>query len=81
MKQSPLRLIKSKQEHLRQAEINTLPAGLRGFYVLYNYRRRTDAFDVVYVGMATSGGRSGIRGRLRRHRRRKAKGPGACRAE
>ena len=35
MEQSPLRLIKRKQEHLRQSEINTLPAGLRGIYVLY----------------------------------------------
>jgi len=71
MTQSPLRLITRKQEHLHQSEINSLPIGLRGIYVLYRYRRQTGAFNVVYVGMARSGGRSGIRGRLKRHRRRK----------
>ena len=68
MEQSPLRLIKRKQEHLRQSEINALPSGLRGIYVLYRYRRGTGAFNVVYVGMARAGGRGGIRRRLKRHR-------------
>ncbi len=68
MEQSPLRLIKRKQEHLPKSEVNNLPAGLRGIYVLYRHRRRTGAYNVVYVGMARSGGRGGIRGRLKSHR-------------
>jgi hypothetical protein len=48
-----------------------LPTGLRGIYVLYRFRRKTGAFNVVYVGMARSGGRGGIRGRLKSHRRHK----------
>ena len=71
MEQSPLRLIKRKQEYLPQEEINNLPRGLRGIYVLYRYRRSTGAYNVVYVGMARSGNRGGIRGRLKRHRLRK----------
>ncbi len=71
MEQSPLRLIKRKQEHLPKSEINSLPTGLRGIYVLYRYRRSTGAYNVVYVGMARSGGRGGIRGRLKSHRRHK----------
>jgi len=77
MGQSPLRLIKRKQEHLPKSEINSLPTGLRGIYVLYRYRRRTGAYNVVYVGMARSGGRGGIRGRLKAHRRYKANSPGS----
>ena len=71
MEQSLLRLIKRKQEHLPQLEINDLPTGLRGIYVLYQYRRKKGSFNVVYVGMARAGGGGGIRGRLKRHRRRK----------
>jgi hypothetical protein len=45
-----------------------MPKGLRGIYVLYNYRRRLKAYDVVYVGM-TLIGKGGIRGRVKGHRR------------
>ena len=71
MEQSPLRLIKRIQERLPKSGINDLPTGLRGIYVLYLFRRRTEAYNVVYVGMARSGGRGGIRGRLKSHRRNK----------
>ena len=67
MKESPLRLIKRKQEYLPKADILSLPRGIRGIYVLYRYRRKTIAFNVVYVGMARSGTKSGLRGRLTRH--------------
>lgn len=41
---------------------------MRGIYVLYKYRPKVRKFDVVYVGMAASGG---IRPRLKQHRRKK----------
>lgn len=54
------------------AEIHCLPPGLRGIYVLYRHvparSGRRSRHEVVYVGMATTGG---IRGRLRSHRRSK----------
>ena len=45
-----------------------IPRKLRGIYVLYKYSRRTDSYNVVYVGMA--GG--SIRRRLNRHKVKKA---------
>lgn len=65
MEQSPLRLIKRCVEYVPITDINTVPKGLRGIYVLYNDD------NVVYVGM-TTGGRGGILSRLRRHRAKKA---------
>lgn len=67
----PLRLIEQQRELISQDEIDALPKGLRGIYVLYC----TDASDnpkkpnrsVVYVGMSASG----IKGRLRAHRKHK----------
>lgn len=70
MEQSPLRLIKRFSEYIPVSEINRMPLGLRGIYVLYKKRPRIGSFDVVYVGM-TLGGKGGIRGRLKRHRRKK----------
>lgn len=66
MPKSELRLIKSVLEYLPKEEWKTLPGGIRGFYVLYNHRRRRssdDNFDVVYVGMA----QNSIKNRLRGH--------------
>jgi len=71
MEQSPLRLVKRYAEYLGLNEIDDLPLGLRGIYVLYKYRPRAGRYDVVYVGMAAAGRRGGIRGRLRGHRRKK----------
>ena len=70
MEQSPLRLIKRCSEYIPLDEINLIPRGLRGIYVLYSYRPKLRTYDVVYVGM-TLGGKGGIRGRLKGHRRRK----------
>ena len=71
MAQTPLRLVKRCAEYIEVARVLELPGGLRGIYVLYRQRRRrgTTHFDVVYVGMASS---SGIRARLKSHRRKKA---------
>ena len=68
MPQSPLRLVKSYCEHFPQADIGRLPQGLRGVYVLY--KKSADNFNVVYVGMSATG-RTGIKRRLRSHRKQK----------
>ena len=65
---SPLRLFKRAQEFVFVSDINKLPRGMRGIYVLYRHRRRAHRFEVVYVGMAASGS---IRSRLKSHRRKK----------
>jgi len=62
------RLIQRKQEYLHKFDIDLLPRDrARGIYVLYKYTRKTDSYNVVYVGMS----RSGIKGRLIKHRRSK----------
>jgi hypothetical protein len=68
MRQSELKLIKRCAEFHPQVEINIVPPGLRGIYVLYKYRPKIKCYDVVYVGMASQGS---IRGRLSAHRRSK----------
>ena len=72
MEQSPLRLIKRCIEYLPVEEILRFPRGIRGIYVLYKHRPRIDKYDVVYVGMTNTGGGSGVRGRLRGHKKHKA---------
>jgi hypothetical protein len=74
MPQSELRLVKRLAEFRPKADVQRLPHGLRGFYVLYKKRfarGRKESFNVVYVGMAARGG---IRGRLLSHQRSKRKG-------
>jgi hypothetical protein len=51
MEQSPLRLIKRSSEYIPLNDINLIPRGLRGIYVLYNRRPKLKTYDVVYVGM------------------------------
>ncbi len=70
MEQSPLRLIKRSSEYILLDDINLIPRGLRGIYVLYNRRPKLKTYDVVYVGM-TLGGKGGLRGRLKGHRKKK----------
>ena len=49
--------------------MKSVPPKRRGLYVLYRKHRKNgkDKFDVVYIGMTTTG----IRGRLESHRRNK----------
>ena len=68
---SELRLIKRWQKRLPKDQINSLPSQLRGLYVLYKYARKTQSYNVVYVGMAGVGNQGGIRSRLYSHRRKK----------
>ena len=67
----PLRLIDKKIELVGIADIDAIPKGLRGIYVLYrsaaSEKPRTPHRHVVYVGMSGSG----IKGRLRAHRKHK----------
>ena len=67
---SPLRLIKNSVEFCTKNQIIEVPHYTRGIYVLYKYARRTEAYNVVYVGMA-GGENAGVRGRLRSHYRNK----------
>ncbi len=72
MTESPLRLVKNWQPLLHKKDIDELPKGMRGIYVLYKYRRSTDSHNVVYVGMSSSGQYGHIRRRLRAHRKSKS---------
>jgi len=69
---SELRLVKRWQPPTHRSEVKGIPPKTRGIYVLYKYSRKTDAYNVVYVGMAGVGKRGGIRGRLGSHLRKKA---------
>lgn len=73
MPQSELRLIKRCAEFIPKDRIKSLPRRRRGIYVLYQHRRKDgkDKYDVVYVGMAGTGRRGGIRGRLWAHFKKK----------
>jgi hypothetical protein len=65
MPESPLRLIKRVAEFEPKERINRVPRGRRGLYVLYCRKcvHKKVHFNVVYVGMTTSG----MRGRLLKH--------------
>jgi hypothetical protein len=69
--QSPLRLIKRSAEYIPVESVMSVPRGIRGLYVLYQYRPRLKKYDVVYVGMTTAGEGGGIRRRLRSHKKHK----------
>lgn len=68
MAQSALRLVKKFSEYLTLSDVDRLPRGLRGIYVLYKHRG--GKFNVVYVGMSATG-TTGIKRRLRAHRKQK----------
>lgn len=70
MAQAAARWIKRTAEYRPKAEVNLVPKGIRGIYVLFKRRRSGDCYDVVYVGLS----RAGIRARLRGHRRSRVKG-------
>ena len=70
MPDSYLKLIKQCAEFRPQEEVDAVPRNRRGIYVLYRKHRKNgrDKYDVVYIGMTTSG----MRGRLTSHRKHKA---------
>jgi len=67
---SSTRFIKRCAEWIPKSQSNLVPTGTRGVYALLHYHRHSDKYDVVYIGMAASGG---IRGRLGRHRKSQTK--------
>jgi hypothetical protein len=69
MPESPVRLIKRFAEFQPKSAVGSVPSKRRGLYVLYLKHRdkKKDKYDVVYIGLATSG----IRGRLESHERTK----------
>jgi len=58
---------------LAKQDVDLLPRGVRGFYVLYKGMRRSGARNVVYVGMSYGGQNCCVRTRLRTHRRKKGR--------
>jgi hypothetical protein len=70
MPESESRLIKRYAEFVPNEKTCTVPRGRRGIYVLYKKHSKNgkEKFDVVYVGMTTSG----MCGRLESHLRKKA---------
>jgi len=70
---SELRLIKRCVEFCEKKDIQNIPPRTRGIYVLFRYRRGSNKYNVVYIGMAAGTKTASIRGRLRVHRRKKGK--------
>ena len=68
---SPLRLIKNSIEYCDKSDWSDIPKYVRGIYVLYKRVRKTNAFNVVYVGMA-AGEKTGVRNRIKSHYKKKA---------
>ena len=64
-------LFKNSFEYFAIDRINDVPKQVRGIYVLFN-KIAPQKYEVVYIGMAR-GEKMGVKGRLRRHRRKKAK--------
>jgi hypothetical protein len=53
-----------------KSDAHLVPGGTRGVYALLNFRRRAEKYDVVYIGVAPSGG---VRSRLRSHKKSQTK--------
>src|SRR5260370_2279598 len=68
-----VKLIELHTEWRPKEDIEGLPAGVRGIYVLLKHKTLTKTYDVVYIGMARRGD-GGVRSRLLKHRRSKKKG-------
>jgi hypothetical protein len=71
---SELRLVKRSAQWLEKEDRKLIQKGVRGIYALHKERyvlnkqhRRVKKYDVVYIGMTTTG--SGLRARLDRHAR------------
>jgi hypothetical protein len=70
MPASPTRFIKRCVQWLPKSNVHLVPGGTRGVYALLRLRPRVKKYDVVYIGMAASGG---IRSRLRSHKKSQTK--------
>ena len=65
-------LFKNSLEFIPISEISTVPANVRGIYVLFLAQNDSSAMDVVYIGMAR-GEKSGAKARLKSHKNSKSK--------
>src|SRR5437899_1325972 len=65
-----MRLIKHSWEHQPKENVESFPAGRKGFYVLYKRSEGGQHYNVVYVGI----GRQGIKKRLKSHFKSEKKG-------
>lgn len=63
------RLIKRIAEYKPKDEVDLVPKSRRGIYVLFRQVTSAEQYDVVYVGLS----RTGMRARLRTHRRSRSK--------
>jgi hypothetical protein len=68
---SPLRLIKWCAQWQEKTELYKVPVGSRGVYALHYKSKNSKYYNVVYVGMSSSG--HGIQRRLRNHSKSKRK--------
>lgn len=68
---SQLRLVKHYMEYVPKEETEKVPQMTRGLYVLFKYNPRLYKYDVVYIGMAGGEKKTGIQGRLRKHKQSK----------
>lgn len=64
---SELRLIKRCSQWLDKEDRKLVPKGIRGIYALHKLRPQLKKYDVVYIGMTTTG--LGLKARLDRHAR------------
>lgn len=67
---STMRLIKSSLEYRSADEVNAVPRGVRGIYVLYNKYGKN--YNVVYIGMSGREASGRVKHRLVRHKKSKA---------
>jgi len=69
--QSLLKIVKRWRRYLPRGSWGPIPRKTRGFYVLYHYKKSSDSYEVVYIGVAGLGQvvKQGIAGRLRAHDR------------
>jgi len=67
---SPTRFVKKCAQWIPKSEANLVPHGTRGVYALLHHQPRRGKYNVVYIGMAATGG---IRSRLTGHKKSKTK--------
>src|ERR1700676_4133326 len=67
---SPLRLVKWCTQWQAKKDLAKVPIGVRGVYSLHD--KKSQHYDVVYVGMSASG--QGIKRRIRSHSNSRRKG-------
>ncbi len=68
---APFRLIEWCAQWQEKKDLAKIPVGARGVYALHD--KKSDHYDVMYVGMSASG--QGIKRRIRSHSKSTRKGP------